>query len=285
MRRGFLAALALSLPGCLLLTDLAGLSEGPADGGASPADAEAGATFDGSPDAGLIDGSADASVDGPFCATQGAGATFCADFEEGLLPVPWADEDGYGRATLDVDDLRAKTGRRSLVAACPSLTGSDNTKATLRKPLVASLGERLTIEFSIRPETYGNIPGGGWASVAFESQDSSQRKSRLYFRISATTTQLLEASDLADGGVDYAETPDQPPLPLDTWTTVRIEAQLSASSSKFLLDINGVRVGQFNSNIHRYRLSPTLIAGFTFLAAPTTPWRVRFDDFVVRHTP
>jgi hypothetical protein len=280
MRRVVTLLIGCSASGCLLLVGTDGLVGGagsPSDAGLAINAGDAG-TDTAPPVDAALDSSADTATDASFCTT--ANATFCSDFEQGALPSPWESSVGFGKATLSIEASEAKTGQRALVASCPTLSGGEQTVALLRKPLGQVIGGAISIDFSIRPEAIGQLPGGGWAVAKLESADSSGNKCVLFFRVSSTVTELVESCALADGGNDFAKI-TAPPLPTNAWAAVHVEAQLTQTSTKYSFDLGGKRIGEVAGNLHNYRLSPTFFVGHVFLAAPTAPWRIRFDDVSV----
>jgi len=282
MRRVVTSLVGCFASGCLLLVGTDGLVGGTPplnDAGSLGDAADAGNETAPLVDASL-DSSADAAADASFCTTTEA--NFCSDFEQGSLPSPWVSIEGFGKATLAIEESEAKTGQRALVASCPNLSAGEQTVAMLRKPLGPSIGGNLSIDLSIRPEAIGQLPGGGWAVAKLETTDNANNKCILFLRVSSTVTELVESRALADGGTDYAGLPG-PALPLNTWTQVHVEARFTTTSVKYLFDIGQKRVGEFDGRLHNYRLAPTFFVGHVFLAAPTTPWRIRFDDISV-HT-
>jgi hypothetical protein len=157
------AAAASSLAACLLVTSVDGLSGGAADipgSDAAGAEAEAPADADAAPasdaDAAPASG-ADASPDAPasdagprFC--QGReGLALCADFDDGLLPGPWATALARNGGEVTIADDGAR-GTRGL-----SVRIGDGAGAAIActEKVFAGPRAKATIELDVRADRLG----------------------------------------------------------------------------------------------------------------------------------
>jgi len=276
-----LAGAAFTCSACSLVVSVDGLSGG-APSGPTP-DAS---LADGPPspfDSGTVDAAPEDAGGARFCESQPTNLIFCDDFEEAGLPAPW-EFAKFGAIALRRTTDNPHGGAGALLAESPTLEGTEQSVGLLRRKLAASLGRETIVDFWVRPEVYGDLPGGGWAVARLDTSNSTGGECKVFFRPFKSSTQLLEACDLTDGGTNYAALDDLPALPVDQWSHVVIRLSL-AGGAKYYLTINEVEVGTFTGRFGAFTSAPTLYMGITFLAAPTKPWRMRFDDVSVRLEP
>jgi hypothetical protein len=277
-RTTIVAAVVCALAACSLTTDLDGL----VGGGATPVTTDDAAISDananGNPDGnvktdGSSDGSSDAPADGPipdsgrFCSTVPNTVTFCADFDDGPLPGPFAmllSESG-GTVTLENE---ARSAPKAVLFTTPS-SGS-NVKSSLLYSLAKNL-TKVIFELDLRVDAVGN---GDFDLIVLDAGTPEVGIQLDAGRAISWDEDIQASSSIV--------TPTG--LTLGTeWTHLRLTFTVSGATVIGDLVVEGKPPAQhtFEAKVFTNGDVPVLSLGDDSFQTATTPWRVRVDNFTV----
>jgi hypothetical protein len=128
-------------------------TEGGAEDGAAPP------VSDASTDAGIRDGSGVVVPDsGPVGWCESTKATFCADFDRGVVTEGWTSSDVSSGATLEFNRQAYTSSPQSLRSKVPAGTGANSVASVVKKSLVSTLG-RSVLEFDCNVSSIGTTSG------------------------------------------------------------------------------------------------------------------------------
>jgi hypothetical protein len=292
-------ASALSLLGFGLFARSAGLASagcgGPAfsaAAGGSPeaSSPEASAPDASGPEASPVDSSpadaprAEADAPGTWCSTQ-TDHQFCDDFDTLPLPSNFTDETMSGGGTLSYDTMIFRSAPNAFLATMPvPLSGAPaSPKALLSKAFLRD-GSRVVMQadFRIRAEC---VLGPDYVvPVGLVFSDYG-----LGLVGSATSGALVESTPAPDGGaMESLSHPLTMPLPVDTWFTLTLDAQLGAAHT-VNVTVNGTPMlsAAFNKTMLEPATAPEhpiLVVGaeaYTVPGAATTGCTVHVDNVLM----
>jgi len=189
------------------------------EAGADGADGDAGAR---PPE----DGGSESS--GPaFCASH-ADAAACNDFDGTRLYDGWNVMMGDG-GTIGTDDTLFVSPPRSMRS---TLDGTHNADARLVRPLTVPV-KRVRLSFQLRPTKLMLPSGGNMLSVAeIYCGDGAGLNEGTYLFIEGPANGLK-----VYGGPNTVNSEGLPPLPMDQWTRIVIDARFADTASAATIEI------------------------------------------------
>ncbi|MDB4935346.1 MAG: hypothetical protein JWP87_2318 [Labilithrix sp.] len=239
---------------CSLATSLNGLSTGDTiviDGGG---DAAPGADAQSGPDAGSFS-----------CAVAASTVTFCADLEDGKLPIGM-NVDATGGGTVTV----APGGRSSpnaLTFMVPE-TIPDGSSA-LNLQMAAGLKD-VVVELDLRVESYGE--------PSFDIVDMESGTPQVGFQIESDKSVSWDEDILMGQSII---TPVGASLG-DDWRHVRLEIHVAGASANANLFLDGTLAGSHVFEAKAFTTAaPTLNLGDSSYGSGVRAWKVRVDNFTV----
>ena len=251
-----LSVAAALVAACSLTTDLDGFT----GGSASPA-TDAGP--DASPDA-PAEGSTGGG--GRFCSTVPSSVTFCADFDDGLLPGPFDSVlvDNCGTVKLESDS------RSSPNAVAFTLPTETKAQAALVTALQKNL-RTVIIEFDIR---LGAAGGDDFDLIVVDSGTPE-----VGFQIEAGGTLHWDEDIVENTSI---RTPMNVSLGSE-WTHLRLDLRVDGAVLNAELSLDGQRraVHTFEAKVFTNGDAPMLFLGDDSFAGSSNPWRVLVDNFTV----
>jgi hypothetical protein len=236
-----------------------------ADAGAD-ADAEAAVADPNLPPTFVADGGT------TWCNSQ-SGTTMCEDFDRKDLGAPWIREGLYVKLT----SFRARSAPNDLLINVPSTTSSGTFVSKITRSF-AQTSRDLSLSFAFHPEklTEGNsflIIG----AVEFLKAADAKYSLRLVYlngQVRLEESNLVPPPNNRDTYHPFFN------VPVGTWSKIRLDLDLSATTPKAQITLDDVPVGPEvpltpTTGIDH---TPTLILGAVFGGMPHTGWTLRYDD-------
>lgn len=265
------------------LTDLSGFSGGDAP---TPPPITPDATTDGG---GPVDAARDAVTPvfpdevgtdaGPaFCATSGAGAAFCEDFDGAGTLEKFGRVDTSG-GTLVVDGASFTSAARSLVATGPSAATPTGAYADVFTDGVPR--SRVQLSAAVRLEALNTTTTSATQimKIWFFGTNNAYEVAMSVLGLSG---KLVVFEYTSKTGV-YKELAELDALPLNTWTRFTIEARIGAAGNVAFVDRDGVRVVDGAVLTPPYASGTVECAlGLPYMDANHGEWKVRLDDILVK---
>lgn len=266
------AWIAAAIASACSLASLEGLSGGDAtDAGAADQ-----ATSDAAPvDAVASDATVDAGPARPFCATVDTTAlAFCADFDDGRpLPAPFGTVLVAGGGTVAIDGADFRSSPSSLLFTAGGPTGDSAAGLAFTTRPIAS---EVSVDFEVRVDALGS---GSFDVLVFKRADVE-----IGFQIS-DEGKLEFDREVPDGDGGRIETI----IPIASalggaWRHVRFEGSPTSGPSTWNVNVlvDGVNVGTTTVPSIGFVGQPDVVLGDGTVFPPSTPWRIRVDNVVVR---
>jgi len=293
MRTGYacftvLAAIVVGA-GCSLVTDLNGFTSRADDANSSPdAESSPGGDASGAVPPPPLDGSTSPPTDAGDPREAGAPLSlcsgthfFCTDFDTRVLTSDW-DLVAAGDGTVDRNTGAAKSMPYSLEMTHP--IGNPGGTPVVAKTLPAAGIGGLKCSFSYRRDDVDDVGVIVVLMVDFNTSGSEH----LFAEIKDGKTQgrVYLAATAPDGIVtdDFPIVPTFAPSP-GAWAKVEWTLDLRAKRSTLASDGKLLDQRPFGTFTPANLTTVKLSLGLGNFKAPTSPWRVRFDDFVCDAVP
>ncbi len=284
----WVAPFVMAMPACSLLVDTSGIADGRRVSDARLEDVDsrdANAAEDGEADP--DDGGAHPFQACPNATPQtpaGFALFFCDDFSDGArLGLGWTRFDRPMPSTAAVES-EALSAPGAFVTSTPPLSAeAGGTRMRLQKNVNNDVRE-VRFAFAYRVELVHDGPQSlPLAILRFGSNPGGEYG--FHFLVSREGPRLNEVTPNADGGVpDYREF-SLPPAALGEWHRVDLQVELvdgPPADSVLRASFEGAPPISFGSvRAARFWAHPVIEMGLLSVKAPSTGWRVRFDDVAV----
>jgi hypothetical protein len=226
------------------------LTRGRADGGGAGSDG-------GRTDAGRSDARADG----------GCIATFCDDFDDGILGGRWSDSGATSGAVIELVE-GGVSAPLAFRAASPG--GIANTQALLAK----FIGRRRAVRCELDLQIVAPSASGEVDYLSFVSRTADVSLYQVYFAVFDGTWNVAEFARGADGGRILDRAKDMPAPPVNRWTHVVFETDGNEASISF----DGTKVATLSALSAIPPDGREIQIGITFASSASTASSALYDN-------
>lgn len=265
---------AATLVACAAITGADDLTARPAPADADVPDARDATTVDAaeaaSPEAAVRDDGNDATLG--FCkGLPNPKPTLCADFEDGMLPVPWTTQlGGSGTATV------VASPNRSAPNALELRVLGNGGRANVEAILPAGTTTEIVVGFSV----HATIPIGlEYELAVIKLGGAGGNLYELQLEAYDNVLEFEEETPLTDGAVPQRDVPLGFSFPNGTWKRCQIRLTLSAGQSMVTFEVEGFAPVTHAVSAHLYPGPIEIDIGDNSTNAQAST--VVYDDIVV----
>jgi hypothetical protein len=257
-------------------------TDGPTDGGASSGSSSSGSSSGGAARDGATPDAADATKPGErFCnSPAAAGATYCADFEDGAAPLDWP-VDEKGMAELTVVNADARSGTYAITTA--GMAASSDVGAALTH----AIGPRPTALVLAAGVRINAIANGNTNVFTVEMKSDAYVYYALEIEVQDDGTGVLREHRFSSGAPDYdiANKWDfSEKVPSKKWVELSLVLTMTGGTSTASVILDGKTVATGAPTAHQM----TEVTGVVFgepHADANVSWSTSFDDVRITITP
>ena len=220
-----------------------------------------------------------------FCAGLSPKPVFCEDYDEGSVSAGWDQVSSQG-GKAGVSTTAFQSGPASMLVATNTLASGGIVDVAEYKefPALAGKAQTMTLAFDVRFETIDSTKH----DIVFGSiqlVDASGATYELQLDAVLTTAgdlqlDMPELTTTAGGGTTYVDHTVSTHVATQTWLHVVMTEKVPAASGvgAATLSINGTQLLSTSINVLVTNWTPELIIGISYVAPPSNPWGVRYDN-------
>jgi hypothetical protein len=234
---------------------------------------------DGSPGDG---GSSDATAQ-PFCQRYPT-ATFCADFDDGMLTAPpWSDFEPVDASLAQiptVDSALSVSGKFSLLAKIGPLLDGTHSESFASRKSAAAPQTRAHFEFQLYLQTIDPLRSAYLALIAFGGGGYATRH-KVWLYLDDGAAVLAQQPATPDGGSDppVQKEPFSKDLDVGKWHHVALDVDFG--KSLLSASVDGTPAAQLNVSQGAVPGPVRINVGIDYVDGPQMGIAVRYDDVLL----
>jgi hypothetical protein len=218
-----------------------------------------------------------------YCESLSPAPAFCDDFDEHALPGEWAAVSDVG-GTLSEDSTSFVSSPSSLLTHDDALQAGQPLDTALRTQLrLPAAPDTISFEVQLEPVSADLDACAATVVAALDFTDAANDRYTVQFTLVqqglALGLRLEEQSGFADGASSYLSHPLADPLPLGTWTDVRmVVGRTAAMAATVHVSFNGAAELDTPLSITVDATTLQLTIGSSFETEPSGGWANRYDN-------